>query len=243
VRKLAITALTMAFLAGTGVALASTTTFPKVTVTPTVSPSKAGTKKHPRGVKLTTVFKWQNLGPAKQPIVTKFFLWFPKGSQYNGAKYKSCSRKKIARGPGACPKKSIMGSGTGTAYASTTKTHPKITVVNGGKSTIYFYTVLNNPARVRQAVVGKLKKLSGKFAYELTVTVPIDLRVVAGTPIALTYLKVVAGGKKFAPKWLATTGCDHGQWPFKVTTDYAKPSNPQRTVGSATYSKSIKCTG
>jgi hypothetical protein len=238
-RKLAAAAVSVAALAGAGVAVAAAT-WPSVHVHATVTPSNAGTVSHPQGVKLTTALTWQNLGFAKQPIVTKFFVWFPQGSLYQGGKYSSCSKSKIAKGPGACPAHSIMGSGTGTAYASTTQTHPKITVVNGGSKTIYFYTVLNNPARVRKPVVGTLSSASGKYRYKLSVPVPKELQVVAGTPISLTNLKVTAGGKSYAPRWLATTACPGGHWPFKVTTDYLNPNNGN--TGSASTTSSVACT-
>ena len=106
---------------------------------------------------------WQSLGSANQPIVTSFFLLFPHGSLYNGAHYPTCSvRVMNARGPAGCPKASIMGGGTGNAYADTMITHPQITVINGGANTVYFYTVLNNPARVQEPVVGHIKKMGGK---------------------------------------------------------------------------------
>jgi hypothetical protein len=238
-RKLAVAGASLVLLLAATAAVAATT-WPTVKLIPTVSSTKAGTKKHPKGETLTTVIKWQKLGAAKQPIVTKFLVWFPRGSKYNGKKYASCSRTKVAGGPSKCPKHSIMGSGRGTAYASTTKTHPKITVINGGAKTIYFWTVLNNPARVREPVVGHLKKLSsGKYAYKLKVKVPKNLQIVAGTPIELTYLQVTAGGKSYAPKWLATTGCFGGQWPFKIKTAYLNPNNGK--TGSAKFASSVHC--
>ena len=109
-RKLAAAAVSVVALAGAAVAVASTTTWPSVKVAPKVSPSKAGTVKHPRGVKLTTAFHWQTLGSSKQPIVTKFFIWFPKGSLYNGGKYKRCSKTKIAKGPSSSIKNNISSS-------------------------------------------------------------------------------------------------------------------------------------
>jgi hypothetical protein len=191
---------------------------PSVHVNATVTPKKAGTKKKPQGVKLNVKIDWQNLGPATQPIVQTFDIMFPKGSLYNGGKYPSCSQKTLNNaGPSACPKGSIMGSGGGNAYADQVITHPQITVVNGGKSTVYFFTVLNNPARVQSPVVGKISKAGGKYAYKLHVTVPKILQVVAGVPIALTSLNVKAGNKA----WLATTKCGPGgKWPFSVTTHY-----------------------
>lgn len=236
-RKLAV-----AGIAGLIVSLGAATalaqgTWPSVKVTPTVTPDKAGTKSHPQPVKLKTVFHWQTLGEADQPIVTNFYVLFPKGSLYQGSKYTTCSVKTLDRsGPSGCSKAALMGSGSGTAYADTTITHPQITVVNGGQSTIYFYTVLNNPARVQEPVIGHLKKMSGKWAYALSVTVPQNLRIVAGVPIELTSLNVTAG----KGAWLATTGCDAGgRWPFQVTTTYENPNT--NATGSSTDSSSVAC--
>jgi hypothetical protein len=206
-------------------------TAPKVTVDAQISPNKAGTSKHPQGEQLNVNIKWQSLGAADQPIVQKFDILFPKGSLYNGGKYPSCSYQRLnAAGPAACPKASIMGKGTGNAYADTVITHPKITVVNGGKSRVYFYTVLNNPARVQAPVVGQISRIGGKYAYKLHVTVPQVLQVVAGVPIELTSLTVKAGKES----WLATTACPGGHWPFSVTTSYD-------SGGSAGFTDSIKC--
>ena len=128
-----------------------------------------------------------------------------------------------------------MGTGTGTAYADTTRTHPKITVVNGGKNIVYFYTVLNNPARVQEPVIGHVKKTSGKYAYSLSVKVPSNLQVVAGVPIELTSLSVNAG----KGTWLETTGCSGGKWPFQLTTSYLNNNTGQ--TGSSTDASSLPC--
>jgi hypothetical protein len=234
-RKLLLASAVVALaLAGGATALAQST-WPSVTVTPGVSPNRAGTSAHPQGVVLKTAFHWQTLGSADQPIVTNFHILFPKGSLYNGGHTTSCSLAVVRRGPQACPKASIVGSGTGTAYADTTITHPTITVVNGGASTVYFYTVLNNPARVQEPVIGHISRTGGKFAYSLSVTVPENLRIVAGVPIELTSLSVTAG----KGDWLATTGCSGGKWPFSVSTNYENPNT--FATGSASYSASVRC--
>jgi hypothetical protein len=220
--------------AGATAALAQGT-WPSVTVRPTVTPNKAGTPAHPQAVKLTTVFHWQTLGSASQPIVTNFLVLFPKGSLYNGGSTTKCSLAAVSQGPQACPKASIMGSGTGDAYADTVITHPQITVVNGGAGTVYFYTVLNNPARVQEPVIGHISRTGGKWAYRLSVTVPDNLRIVAGVPIELTSLSVNAG----KGSWLETTSCSHGQWQFSVTTGYENPNTGE--TGQASFSASYAC--
>lgn len=209
--------------------------FPGVTVKPTVTPNKAGTSSHPQPVKLRVQINWQSRGAANQPIVTDFKVFFPQGSYYNGAKTPSCSYARIKVSPSACPKASIVGTGSGVAYADTTKTHPEITVVNGGGSIVYFYTVLNNPARVQEPIVGHITKQHGKWAYELAATVPNNLRVVAGVPIELTSLTVNAG----KGDWLETTKCPGGRYPFSVTTGFVNPNS--KATGSSTDSSSIAC--
>jgi hypothetical protein len=238
-RKLAVAGLTgLIAVAVASVALAQASgTWPSVTVNPTVTPSRAGTPRHPQAVKLTTVFHWETLGAASQPIVTNFNILFPKGSLYNGAHTPTCSIGILNhRGPSGCPTASIMGRGSGTAYADTTLTHPAITVVNGGASIVYFYTVLNNPARVQEPVVGHISRAGGKWAYSLSVTVPNNLRIVAGVPIELTSLGVTAG----KGNWLETTSCGPGgHWPFSVVTTYENPNTG--ATGSGGYSASVPC--
>src|SRR5437763_4290077 len=139
-RKVAAAGVTASTLAiGTAVALASSTT------------SRAPAPLKPGGVKLTTTFGWRGLARARAPIITGFDLWFPAGSQYNGARFPSCSVSKLdAGGPAACPKGSIMGSGSGVAYADKAITRPKMTVVNGGAKEVLLYVVMNNRARGRK---------------------------------------------------------------------------------------------
>ena len=174
----------------------------------------AGTPKHPQGVRLAATFGWQGLNEANQPTVVGLDVWFPRGSVFNGARYPRCSVRTLdAVGPGGCPKGSIMGSGSGTAFADTTITRPKLTVVNGGPRVVYFYTVLNNPARVQEPVIGHIIRVHGQFAYHLTATIPENLRIVAGVPIKLTFLKITAG----KGRWLELTSPPSG---VKVSTTF-----------------------
>ena len=207
-RKLVIAAVAGVVLAaGTTVALAASSPWPAVTVKPSVTPNKAGTPSHPQGVKLKATINWAALGSANQPIVTKFLLLFPKGARYNGGHTKTCPLKPLKNlGPSVCPKASIMGTGSGTAYADVDRTHPKITVVNGGANAVYFFTVLNNPARVQTPVIGHLTRVHGNFVYHLSATIPPILQVVAGVPIKLTDLHIMAG----KGKWLEITSAPSG---------------------------------
>jgi len=206
-KKLVVAVLGVAVTGAAVVAAPSGAQDPPVTTVTAeakVSPSKPGTKKKPRGVKLAIDVHWDTPGDVEKPVVQKATVMFPKGSKYNGGKFPKCSANTMSRkGIGGCPKGSIMGKGSAVAYADTVMTFPKITVVNGGKNMIYLWTVMTNPARVQAPVPGKLTKASGKWAYKLELTVPQSLQIVAGVPIVLHEL-TLSGGKG---DWLATTSC------------------------------------
>jgi hypothetical protein len=204
------------------VAIASAT--PSLRAHLAAAPLTAGSRRHPQGLKLQMEFGWHGYTPDNQPMITGIDAWFPRGSVYNGARYPKCSLGRLdAAGPSGCPKGSIMGSGGGAATADQTITRPKITVVNGGANVVYFYTVLNNPARVQQPVIGHITRLHGQFTYHLSAVIPQDLRVVAGVPIKLTDLEVTAG----RGSWLATTNAPAG---IKVQTTYDSGATTSNTV-------------
>lgn len=192
-RKLALAGIAGVVLGVGGVVASAPSLTPKIEFARTVGFS-AGSRAHPQGVKLAVSLGWQGVSPANQPTVTKIDVWFPKGTQYNGAQFKQCSLRVLdAVGPRGCPRASIMGRGGGSAFADTVITHPAITVVNGGGRAVYFFTVLNNPARVQTPVVGHITPLRGRFAYHISATIPPILRVVAGVPVKLTELHISAG--------------------------------------------------
>jgi hypothetical protein len=225
----AVSALAVAALAWAD----STTT---LTGSAAVSPNKAGTPKHPQGVTLKVHTHWTTPADQDRPVVQKAIAYFPKGSLYNGGKYPKCDPDKMDRnGIAVCPKHSIMGKGTGTAWADTVKTIPQITIVNTGAKGVCLFTVLNNPAYVRKCVRGVIQKASGQWAYKLTLTVPPSLQVVAGVPIAVEDLTFTSGGKSYAKDWLATTSCPaNKKWPFSVTTFYDNG-------GQSTFTSSTPC--
>jgi hypothetical protein len=184
----------------------------------------AGSHNHARGIKLTTNFGWTGGSVAKRPTLTRLDISFPRGSVYNGAHYPHCSKSTLdSRGLSGCPRGSIMGHGGGTADASTLVTHPKITVVNGGAKVVYFYTVVNSPVRIQEAIVGRIKRLSGHFVYELSSTIPQNLRIVDGIAVKLTSLNITAG----RGTWLALTAPPAG---IQVATTYTNGETISNTV-------------
>jgi hypothetical protein len=134
----------------------------------------------------------------------------PKGWLYNGAKHAVCTLAKLHRsGPSACPPESIMGGPAGHAdVADDLNPPPRVTVINGGQAKMYFWVVLQNPARVNVAVTGTVTKLSSpRWSYRIHADNPGSLQVVAGIPITPDSFRASFG----RGDWIATTRCprDH----------------------------------
>lgn len=215
-RRFALIAVPLVF--PVAVALAQSSPPITVQVYPKVIPNKAGTPAHPQGVTLDVRIKIGIPENYEPPLVNEIDVWFPRGSLYNGDKYPTCSVHTMnVSGPSGCPSDSIMGHGTGVARADSTFTYPQITVVNGGQHEVFFYTVLNNPARVQEPVPGIVTKLSGPWLYHLHVVIPKNLQIVAGVPIVLQSLHIVSG----RGDWLATTYCPPDrEWKWKALASF-----------------------
>jgi hypothetical protein len=203
-----------------------------MTVDAKVTPNKAGTKRDPQGVELSFTARFEIPEAYDPPLVDTVTVLFPRGGLYNGAKFPRCSQETLARkGLRGCPRGSIMGKGRGRARADDVPTHPRITVVNGGARKVFFYTVMNRPARVQSPVVGHITKLRGKWAYRLRARIPRVLQVVAGIPIVLEELTMSAGKRD----WLATTSCPPSRrWPYHVETIFT-------TGETILYDDSVPC--
>jgi len=226
------------WLGGIGVAVLAACALAQSSVPITVSvdakviPNKAGTPRHPQGVVVDVTALIHIPNDYDPPLVDSVDVWFPKGGRYNGAKFPSCSESTLARrGLGGCPRGSIMGHGTATATADTVPTTPQITVVNGGATRVFFYTVLNNPARVQAPIVGVISKSGGPWSYHLHATVPKTLQVVAGIPIRVSKFHIRAG----RGDWIATTSCprDH-RWRYHSVTVFT-------TGAQLVYDGSVPC--
>jgi hypothetical protein len=184
-----------------------------------VTPSKAGTPSHPRGVQIQAREKISWASDAVPLMPRSVDVWFPKGWIYNGAKHPACTLATLNRGGlSACPPESIMGSGDLGHYDSgdgdTTFSHRGLTVVNGGRTKMYFWVVLRNPARVQGAVPGTITKLgSPSWSYRLHADIPDSLQVVSGIPVMLSFFRATAG----RGDWIATTSCprDHA-WRYRL---------------------------
>lgn len=195
----------------------------KITSVTKVTPNKAGTPKHPQGINIDVKSTIDTPRDYDPPLAQTVDVWISKGGNYNGGKYPTCSPQTMERGGiAACPKKSIMGHGTGKADADGVASIPDITVVNGGANLVHFYTVLKNPARVQKAVTATITKLkSGPWGYKVRASIPRSLQIVAGIPLRVESLHVEAGARSYAKDWIATTMCPAShKWKYHVEVSY-----------------------
>jgi hypothetical protein len=215
-RRRGVVALAAALVAGglATVALGQEDAPGGFAVTFRVSPSKAGTPSRPQGVKLDVRGTSTLPEGVGGPIVRSFDVWLPKGWVYNGGKHPVCTAAKLSEGgPSKCPAGSIMGSSP-RPFDPVLNRPPSVTVINGGPNKMYFWAVLQDPARVQAAIPGMLTRLrSSRWSYRLHADIPRSLQVVAGIPITPSSFHGSAGKRD----WIVTTGCprDH-RWPFHL---------------------------
>jgi hypothetical protein len=112
-----------------------------------------------------------------------------KGINYDGSKQPACAAAAIrSKGVDACPKGSIVGAGAALGQADTAQTKAQITIVNGGRDSVLFSTIIRNPAYVKTVVPGKIA--TSDDGLTITFTFPPDLQNVGGVPVGLQQLKI-----------------------------------------------------
>jgi hypothetical protein len=174
----------------------------EVRVEARVAPGAAPTARRPRPVTLDVGLRWDLPKDEERVTLQRLVMRFPRGAVYNGGRTPACAAERISRGGlDACPKGSIVGRGSAEADADLTPTRPRITVVNGGPRRVWFYVTMTNPASIAVAVPGRIRRIGGRWSYELTVDIPVTLQIVAGIPVYLREMTVTAG----RGDWIAVT--------------------------------------
>jgi hypothetical protein len=187
----------------------------------TVTPGKAGTKQHPRGVTIRATSRITTERGLEPPIVTGIDLLLGDGISYNGDEYAKCSKQVLDRqGPHGCPTESIVGSLIANARAGAFDTRPDVTFVNGGEKKLFAYTRVEYPARVRRTIVLSTADMTGRWSYRGSLRVPRSLQVIAGMPIHTTRMRLTIGGGPYAKNYITTTHCPNGGWRYRATAHY-----------------------
>lgn len=204
------------------------------------TPSKAGTKRNPRGVKIEATAKIVSEEGYEPPIVTGVDILMGKGLVWRADDYVKCSKPVLdRRGPDGCPPKSIVGSVDATARADNIVTHPDVVLVNAGWKRTFAYTTLYRPALVEETIVVHRTRKSGRWSHQESLRVPKVLQVVAGVPIQVTAARLSIGGKPWARDYIVSTSCPKGGWKYRATAYYLFSTG---ATGQDTIDGSIPCT-
>lgn len=204
------------------------------------TPSKAGTKRKPRGVRIQATAKIESELGYEPPIVTGVDILMGKGLVWNADRYVKCPKPVLDRnGPDACPPKAIMGSAKARARADTIVATADIVFVNAGWDRTFAYTTLYRPALVQETIVVKRTKKGGQWSHQESLRVPKVLQVVAGVPIQVTGAELTIGGKPWARDYIVSTSCPKGGWKYRATAHYLFVTG---ATGQDTIDGSIPCT-
>jgi hypothetical protein len=210
-----------------------------VTATTTVSPTKSGTKKKPKSIKVTTFV--QNNVP--NTTAAKIEIDFPKTVKISGKGLTSCKLSAIqANGKSACPAKSKAGTGLSHAVVGPDRIplNFDVTAFVGGKNLVIFY-IQQQGGTVSKALSGKISKGSGGFAQKLVITIPPDLQQPApGLYAALTDLKSTLQLKKGKNALITSVGCKNKKHKFGAKLTFA-PNPAQPPKPSASGTSTAKC--
>jgi hypothetical protein len=138
-----------------------------------------------------------------------------KGINYDGAKQPACAAATIrSKGVDACPKGSIVGTGTALGKADTAQTKAEITIVNGGRDSVLFSTIIRNPAYVKTVVPGRIATTGDGLT--IAFIFPLELQDVGGVPVGLQQLTIALnrGGA------VTTAPCDD-DWRYDADVAFA----------------------
>jgi hypothetical protein len=230
----ALAAVTVIAFAGVSFAQA-----PAANMTAKVTPTKVGTKKKPKNstIKLSIENTATNRTMSKLTITTaKTFKLSTKGLT-------KCDRAKLdpstGGGPDACPKASIVGTGTATALLGVTSPTPSdlefdVTPVVTGPKNLDFYLAEKNTG-VNVLAPGTI---SGR---KLTIEVPTAAQQpVPGVYAGLVSLETTLKAKKGKNFLASTTGCSKKKHPFSAKLTFV-PNGSDTTGGTVSTKANAKC--
>jgi hypothetical protein len=237
-RKFLIVAIAaLASIALASVAVAQNTDVDATTV---VSPSKSGTKKKPKSIKITTFVK----NNVPNTTAEKIEIDFPSTVKISGKGLTKCDLSEFSKpgGPANCPAKSKAGTGVSNAVVGPQRAPLKfdVTAYVGGNNLVIFY-IKQQGGSVSKALQGKISSASGKFKQKLVITIPPDLQQPApGLYAALTDLRSTLSNKKGKNALISSLGCKKKKHTFGAKLTFApNPAAPPKP--SATGTSTARC--
>jgi hypothetical protein len=228
-RKLMITAAAVTALGAVGIAQAVT---PTTSLKASVSPSKKGTVKKPKNVKLSieliTAPKAGEPAFATKSTVVHFDKNLVFGTKY----LPTCSKTQVQADDTKCKSGSRVGTGSAQGVALGLVENLTVVAYNGPGSTLELLVDGQAPLQIHSVIEGKLVSDSGKFGKKLKVAIPDNLQQPApGAFATLTDFKtaVKGTGTKKRP-YVGLKGCTKKKLNFKA--DFVFTDNTTSTAST-----------
>jgi hypothetical protein len=207
------------------------------TLTVTASPTKAGTKKKPKNVKLG--FKLEVDKPGTTVEVIEMLL--PKGTKISGKGFKKCNVDDlIATGISACPSGSKAGP-KGSANAAVGPQGAPLNLdvypfVENSSTLVFYLSQIEGP--LQTVVHGKITDNGRK----MSITIPPELRKPGGLDATLTGLNQTFSGKSKKNYIVSSTSCPKGGWKFGGNLKFATDRlDGTPAPGDETRESVVKC--
>jgi hypothetical protein len=229
---LAVAAVTAAGAVGVAQAVNPTTAMKA-----SVSPSKKGTTKKPKNVKLNVeLITTPSAGDA--PFATKTtVVHFDKNLKFGGKNLKQCSQSQVQSDDTKCPKGSKVGSGSASGVALGLTENLTVTAYNGpGGNKLELLVDGQSPLQIHSVIEGKLLKDSGLYGSKLSVAIPETLQQPAPGAYATlvqfdTTINKVLGSKK--RPYVGINSCKTKKMAFGVDYKYTDGTTKSTTTSAA----------
>jgi hypothetical protein len=199
-----------------------------------VTKTKAGTKTHPKGVKLkvTTTTTPKDTTPFATSSAT---IFFDRNLQFYGKYFKSCSAAQVQADETHCPAGSKVGSGTAQGTALGATENLTITAFNGPSGNkIELHVVGQQPLQIDSVIEGSLQSSSGKYGHKLVVPIPQGLQQPAPNVYATLTQFITAVGsttvKSKGKPYVGLVGCTGGKLQFRGDFTYSDGTSKSATA-------------
>jgi hypothetical protein len=173
-------------------------------------------------------------------------IHFPKAT-LNDRRFPSCDVDRLERlGPKGCPKGSHIGTGTAQADVRPLLDFPidvDIDVYNGPRRNggrILIFDSLARQVSVQLFLQGTLRKVSGRYGYQLKLAIPKISTIPGANDAAISKFDVKVGARRGGRSFLeAPRSCPRSGLPFAGTFGYADGTSSSTT---ATISCTLRST-
>jgi hypothetical protein len=208
------------------------------TATATLSPSKAGTAKKPKPVKLTLNI----LNGDSHKTADHIKVYIPKQIKVNAKGLKYCSQSKLesSLSPSTCPVKSKLGTGTAKAIAGVSGSAPSELTFNLTAFLLSAkkigFLIQQSGGNIDTLSIGTLKPAKGQFGSLLDIAIPqVAREFPPGTFNGLESIKTSLFKQIGSHSLLSSTGCNTSRsLPFTVQIHFqANPAPPSPATVTA----------